>query len=262
MAFNPDPYNRVKQSIYVTAILIVLYVSYWTIMYGFIKKHLADIYAAAPEYNLTFVNGTPAVSGFPLLPGISFLGDIVVGDIPVIVPEFNIRGLFIPGTVVKAEAPLGLAFLPPGFSKPIELDLARLRFVMFAFWPDDFSMNEITQWQRRVTKIDITDFVLRGDTFSIRSAGFIGLDSDLQPIADIQLEITGYADLLERLVQEEALPSQEAAIAKLALDGMAKENPLTKAKTATLDIRIADQNLYLGPLQVARLPAFVWGTRN
>jgi hypothetical protein len=260
--YNVALHNNIKQAIYILMLLTCFYLLYWLVISNYLQHRVDALIYNAAEHNILFVSGTPKVKGFPLPPGIEYSGEVNIDGTPVVIPDFRLGGMFIPGTVVTADFPQGFAFRPPGFKRGLGIENAFLKITMPSRLPHALSVEELKPWQELVTKIDIKELYLQSEDIVIKAKGYVGLDPALQPIAELKTEISGYRTLLTRITEEGFISKKEASIATLAMDGMAKEHLVTGLKTVEIEIAISDQSLFLGPLRVARLPQILWDTRK
>lgn len=117
--------------------------------------------------------------------------------------------------------------------------------------------NGLSAWRDDGGTIELEQGTLRWGPLAISANGTLALDAALQPIGALTATIENHDAVIDAAVDGGTMRAQDASIAKIVLGLMAKPGADGK-KQLTLPVRLQNQRLYLGPAQIAVLPAVTW----
>ncbi|MCB9979286.1 MAG: DUF2125 domain-containing protein [Rhodospirillales bacterium] len=207
------------------------------------------------------------VSGFPGIPIVTFSGTIHDSATAVHIPVLRMQGVFLPGSVLDAEIPQGYAIHSTrsfAFQNLLLAQIVRIRVVIPAHLPADFSENSMRTWRDESNAVALEDItILRDDGLAIMGAGGIGLDEDLQPDVRLRLAILRPDLLVRDLVDGKILNGTQENIARGVVAALTENDG-----SLHTDFAIRNGGMYLGPIRVGAAPRLVWvpesspGTRN
>lgn len=197
------------------------------------------------------------VSGFPGTPVVTFSGTIHDSATAVHIPALRVRGVFLPGSVLDAEIPQGYAIhstRPFAFQNLLLAQIVRIRVVIPAHLPADFSENSMRMWRDGGNAIALEDItILRDDGLAIMGAGGIGLDEDLQPDVRLRLAILRPDLLVRDLADGKILGGTQENIVRAVVSALTKDDG-----SLHTDCAIRNGGMYLGPVRVGNVPFLLW----
>lgn len=234
----------------------------WIFIYRDLQREVDEFVIDARDSGLFFEKGKPVISGYPAAPVIKFSGDLNYNGLRVVVPEFKMSGYFIPGTPLKVKFPYGLAAAEPFNPSIFSLDKLLITLDTPKLWPNEYYQEDLEIWRRRVGAFKIHSIKIEKSRLKVNAKGFIGLDDNLQPRGQLETKTRGHQEFIALLQGNGFLTEGNAAMASVVLKGLSEEDPVTKDQVVSMTISLENQLLSLGPLQVARLPVFDWGTRR
>ncbi|MEM6782008.1 MAG: DUF2125 domain-containing protein [Pseudomonadota bacterium] len=260
MGFEYD--RKLKHYIAVAAFCVFFYVIVWTFIFRGADKRVEAFIINGERNGLVFDRSVPVVRGFPGPPKVIFSGDIIYNGITIIVPEFKMSGYFLGGTTTKISFPYGFAIAEPFDPALFSVDRLNISIETPSSFPNKMMAKDLSEWRRKVGIININSMRIDKGTLRVNADGHIGLDTNLQPTMKLETKTRGYEDFIALLQRYRLINQQEAALASLSLNGLAKEDPISRDKVLEMPVTLESRKLFLGPLQVGRLPVLRWDTRN
>ncbi len=234
----------------------------WFFLFQKMEDKLNDFVADAYMDGIVFEQGNPVAGGFPFTPNVRFSGTVRYQGIPVIIPELKVSSFLIGGTPFSIDMPYGFALGEPFSAEIFSFDKVSVNMVTPSSIPGQLSERDLIAWKRKVGVLTFKSFNVRKGVIQFNAKGFVALDSALQPVGKFETKTRGYQDLIAILQQTQVLQQSEAGIISVALKGLSQTDPLTGEEVLSLPVTLENQRLFLGPVQVARLPVFAWDRRR
>lgn len=251
--------NFIKKTAISLLFLAVLYTGGWFFMAYKINQSMGQFYTTdAPALGYKFYGEQPKVYGFPLAPTITYTKGFENKSALVTFDELTVKGFPIPTFSLDLMIRNNLNIQDKNTRQSIDLDFLTARILIPTSLPKSSHQVDIQEWQESVGAIDVKDFTTAKSGMTIKAAGTIGLDTQLQPTLYQDATIKGHEALIEFLVETGALKPLPAALALSALNAMVQENPKTKEREVNLSIKIQDRVLFLGPMRTISLPRVNW----
>src|SRR5260221_522214 len=115
----------------------------------------------------------------------------------------------------------------------------------------------LATWRDDGGTIELEEGALRWGSLAASANGTLALDAALQPIGALTATIENHNAVIDAAVAGGTLRADDANLAKVLLGLMAKPGADGK-KRLTLPVTLQNRRLYLGPAQIAVLPAITW----
>lgn len=208
--------------------------------------------------NIEFYGTKPILSGFPLVPVITYNKGFSTKDVKVTFSKITISGFPIPTQPLTITIKDGLGIIPTQTSKSLDLDYLKAILIIPKSLPASARKKDIRVWQEAVNHIKIQNIETAKAGMDIFAKGQVGLNENLQPILDLNSIMTGHEDMVQFLVETGELKPLPAALALSALNAMVKTDPQTNESFVDLKVRIQDRVLFLGPIRTVKLPPIYW----
>lgn len=239
---------------------LVLYLALWGYIYIEVPRRVEKMYADATRAGLVLKLDPVKLGGFPGTPVLSTSGLIQNGPWAVAFPALQVRGFAVPGLNLTASWPLGLTVM--GFGPQQSVDFLSVTFAVPWQLPSDVTRVSMHEWQQRGGRFYVPDIQFRSGGLTAAGKGEAALDATLQPSASLMVSVRGFENIPRNLQKQGTLTSGQAAAAGFVLSGLSRPDPETGEKVVSTTVSISNGLLWLGPLQVARLPEIQWDTRN
>lgn len=117
--------------------------------------------------------------------------------------------------------------------------------------------DALSAWRDDGGTIELEQGTLRWSSLAASANGTLALDAGLQPIGALTATIENQNAVIDAAVAGGTMRAQDANLAKILLGLMAKPGADGK-KQLTLPVTLQNRRLYLGPAQIAVLPAVTW----
>jgi len=115
----------------------------------------------------------------------------------------------------------------------------------------------IAAWRDAGGTIELDNLRLRWGPIDATASGTMALDQELQPIGAFSGGIEGYDQILTMLVQRGQLRADDASLARIALDMLAKARADGKPEIRTA-FTIRNGQMFLGPARLGKAPRLSW----
>jgi hypothetical protein len=115
----------------------------------------------------------------------------------------------------------------------------------------------LAAWRDDGGTIELEEGTLRWSSLAASANGTLALDAALQPIGALTATIENHNAVIDAAVAGGTLRADDANLAKVLLGLLAKPGADGK-KQLTLPVTLQNRRLYLGPAQIAVLPAITW----
>jgi len=241
--------------------LFALYSGAWMYLHHQIVQEVDRIYTQSDK-DIEFLGAKPTVRGFPGPHKIFYGGGIRYGNSLITFPAFFLEGFPVPGLTMTARFPEGLA--GSGYVNPDvwSLDTLNIRFSVPHSWPEEWTHEELSHWQKQNGTLNVEHFDLTRNELNVEGMGSFALDKDLQPVLLLKTTITGYLEFIQFLKNSKLIDTKTALAAGAALNALSERDDETGQTYIELAIGIKNRMLSVGPLQVVRLPEIRWDKRN
>ena len=137
------------------------------------------------------------------------------------------------------------------------VDYVTLAAVLKGAIPAGELRDALTTWRDDGGTIELEQGTLDWGKLAASAKGTLALDGTLQPIGALTATIENHDAVIDAAVASGTMRAQDANLAKVLLGLMAKPGPDGK-KQLTLPVTLQNRRLYLGPAQIAVLPAITW----
>jgi hypothetical protein len=227
-----------------------------------IDHEIARLFADAQKNDIALLGDQPRVQNFPFVPTIRYTDGIRFRGGEVTFPEVIVEGFPIPGLPVRAVFAHGAMITinnGRNIFMPDEIDAA-LRIPVPV--PRSFSETDMRAWQQAGGTLDIIDAFVRYEGAQLHISGKLMLDGTLQPAGTLKARISGYAPLLQKMIEMEKIKPFAGFALMAALNNftLPDPDPVTGEQVAELPITIRDQSVYVGPVLVGSLQPIAWDT--
>ncbi len=115
----------------------------------------------------------------------------------------------------------------------------------------------LAAWRDDGGTIELEEGTLRWGSLAASANGTLALDTALQPIGALTATIENHDAVIDAAVAGGTLRADDASLAKVLLGLMVKPG-IDGKKQLTLPVTLQNRRLYLGPAQIAVLPAITW----
>lgn len=254
-----------KKAIIAIAVLILIFAAYggtWFYMHQRLTQEITAFYDSGPDRGVIYLGDKPAVKGFPFAPYIDYEQGLTVGNWAATFPVMRVRGYPLPGMPLHISFPRGATFASsqqPGIAAFERLEITA---PIPRHLPASSSQDDLAAWQKADGTLKIKSFYAAIESLEISGSGQLWLDDTLQPVLNANTTASGFAAFINKLVYTGSVKPIAGIAAMTALNGLAVEDKKTGERVVTLILSIQNQTLYIGPLQVARLPEIVWPVRS
>lgn len=227
------------------AALFIVWAGWWFASARLVEKALANIAAPDPMRAFTLTSPfKPQIDGFPgrlqvLWPDVQITNGTTVTDVKLI--EAKIWPL--PGTAAQLGAPLGIKIAGEQDGKKLnfEAENMKLQFRFPAIWLPR------AQWVVGLEGFDATS----GNSV-LHARGNVRLPVEPAPVqGELQAAISGYRELIDKLVALDVLRDKDARTARSVFDTLAATQGGNGTVTVPLNIR--DDVVYASFLKLFRL---------
>lgn len=121
--------------------------------------------------------------------------------------------------------------------------------------PDHASMEA---WRAAGGFLDLTAMRLAIGPSVVDMQGRFGLDEALQPVGTGQIRLSGFAALIELLIENSIIPQEAATAARISTGLMAVADQDNDPTVLTLPMRIENGQVFAGEFLIARIPNLMW----
>lgn len=256
-----------KSLITFIAFLVLLgsaYSSLW--MYGctLVERHVAKFIMDAREDGLIFQSGQPEVGGFPLQYNIQYSGDILMDHTGYVVhvPALSIRSFFFGDNNVEIELSKGIHTKNSDDPWINSVDYFYTNMIIPASFPADMTREGLQDWYNRGGTITFDEMVLQKEDSKISAQITLQLDKNLQPDVLVVGQIYKAEEFIDILTQRGYIEVKDQLFATTILAPLSRKDEQTGEKYTAISLRLRNQSVLVGPLQVGSFPLFRWPWRN
>lgn len=240
--------------------LAATYIGGWFYMEHKMNQAIDQFYnATGPAMGIAFLGNRPQVYGFPGVPVIVYKKGFKTNNINFVFSKVKITGYPIPYFPLNVKYKSGFHYWENNSKTWASLKDVNLTIKMPTSLPKSVSKFHLKEWQKNVGTIDIKNLSLTAEEVALTAFGTIGLDNDLQPICALKSKVYYYDKIINFLTKAGKITPLAGAIAISTLNAMAEEKEeVPGVKAVKLDIKIEDQELYVGPIKVIDIPTVDW----
>jgi hypothetical protein len=116
----------------------------------------------------------------------------------------------------------------------------------------------LVAWRAAGGTIEVKSLDVAWGPLQLSGAGTLTLDRALQPEGAGTAKIRGYAETVDALVAHRLMRPDDGKLAKAGLTLLAKRPPEGGPRVLTVPLRVQQQMLYAGPIELLRLPTVSW----
>lgn len=247
--------NRLGNVIIFVAVVATLYLAIWYAAGFFLKKEIEKAMAQSADNNIVFTGSLHGPVHFPLQFRYHYVGEIETPFVTAETGSLRLTSWFLPGNRIAIDAPYGMRITLPQ-DKSITLDRAHIT-AAFSAYPENFTRVGMEKWQKEGETINISRFFIKSGEIFLKATGQVNLDENLQPYTKVSMSLSGYRELLVRLVDEKAVSKDEANMALTVLKLLEKTDT-TGRVWVTAPLATQNGAAYLGPLRLGDLPTINW----
>ncbi|MGE4312713.1 MAG: DUF2125 domain-containing protein [Pseudobdellovibrionaceae bacterium] len=247
--------DRLGNLIIGIALCATLYLATWYGIGFVLKKQIEKAMQQSADNNIVFSGTLSGPVHFPLQFRYHYVGEIITPFMQAETGSLRLTSWFLPGNKIALDMPYGVKISTHN-DKSVTLDRAHL-VATFSDYPDNFTKAGMREWQKDGEEITISRFFIKSGDIFLKAIGEVHLDESLQPYTDVSMSVSGYAELLDRLVDEKLIKKDEARLAMSVLKVLEKTDASGRA---WITAPLATQNgaAYLGPLRLGDLPVIEW----
>lgn len=238
----------------------IIYTGLWFWMAEHVRTQAESILAKAQEKEIVILTRRLEVRGFPFSHVVHFSGSISHADVTAEIPELRVKSLFLPGRPVEITAEQGFKVTRPEDAAIWSLDYLYIKGEIPKFIPESLTHEDLAAWKQAGGSLAIERLEARKQSLNVTGSGNLFLDDMLQPAGALQTRITGHFDFLIWLAENKYIETRETMLATAILSGLTR----TDGGESYMEVALTLQNrtLFVGPLQLVRLPLIVWGWRS
>lgn len=245
----------IKYSLIIISALALTYLGSWLHVAHISDKQINQFYTS----NKNIMSGEkPELAGFPLTPVITYDNGIENDDLAIIFNQMSVKGYPIPYLPLKITFPEGIKITEKGNNKQVEFDNVFLNLKNPKKIPASFKENDLKTWQESVEKIEVTEVNISFNGAQITGSGYFGLDDNLQPVINLTTKIQGHQNLVNLLIEAGQIKPFAGALIISGMDALTQIDPDTNQKYVPMAIRMNNQTLKIGPLNLSGLPEIKW----
>jgi len=158
--------------------------------------------------------------------------------------------------VIKAAVNLERVELPEDVGEGLGPSIDHLTFD--ASWvgpmPAEAKRDAIMAWRDAGGTIELNSLDLRWGPLGVVTQGTLALDQELRPMGALTADIVGYGDVIDALILSDVIPLGDAFMAKVAFNVMAEKAEGKPPVLRRVPLTAQGGDLYVGPVQFAKLP--------
>jgi hypothetical protein len=247
----------------ITLSLIVLialaYCGAWYFMAREISTYVDQYYTVdGPAEGIIFYGDKPVLSGFPFAPTLTYKDGFEKNNVLVYFDELTLSGFPIPYTPMTIKARDNIKMVNQNIKVDIEADKIDLTFLTPPSFPQNTIRENIARWQEQVGKIDITEANFIAGDVNIQGKGFIGLDKNLQLNSGFKTKTYGYEEAIQFFIEAGTVKPLVGSLTIAGLNSLAQVEEGTGKNFVELDIAVANQQMFFGPIKIDDLPPITW----
>lgn len=243
--------------------LIFIYCGGWFGLQHHLQQSVDNYIAEANNRGLYFTGDPPKITGFPGLPVLFYSGEIHHNplNIRLGVPGLYVRGLMPPVKTLAFSMPYGISLLSSDRPSVWSLDRLEVSAPLPDTIPADYTREGLSAWRDKNGRIVLDNLIMKKSTLTITAAGQLTLDENLQPAGNLDATMTGYMAFIEELENYRLINTKEKLLAISLLTGLSQTDE-DGGNYIDIDITLQNRKLFVGPLQLASLPAIRWAWRS
>ena len=150
--------------------------------------------------------------------------------------------------------------LPRGLSLPLgnRIDAIALKASLMGHIPKGRLPDTLAAWRDSGGTLEVHQLAITYGPLSGRVTGTVALDAALQPIGALTAKLGGFFEAVDWLREAGLVGARQAVMAKIVLGVFAKRPPGGGAATLNAPLTVQDRRLYVGPVDLAEVPAIRW----
>jgi len=245
--------------------LLFLFIAYsilWHWMANSIKEQSELFIYQASKQQIYILPKAVSVQGFPLVYEIHISANIRANEVQIIIPTLILKSYFLPGSVLKISMPEGFTIQGVPNSELWSIDWLNTKLTIPNPLPNNLTREELIIWQESDPQLLISNMSFNKGPLKVSASGTISLDKNLQPIGDMTASTQGVATFVSWLQEEMYIDMKQAFLTTTLINNLERTSAPNKTKTIPINIKLQNQTLFLGPLQVAHLPRLHWAWHN
>ena len=150
--------------------------------------------------------------------------------------------------------------LPRRLSLPLgdRVGIIALKASLMGHIAPDRLPDSLAAWRDSGGTLEVHQFAVTYGPLSGRVTGTLALDADLQPIGALTAKLSGFFRAVDVLRKAGLVGARQAVMAKIVLGVLAKRPPGGGAATLNAPLTVQGRRLYVGPVDLAEVPAIRW----
>lgn len=157
---------------------------------------------------------------------------------------------------LETAATLRELTLPAALDGPLgrQMPLLAANISVVGNLPQAITHAALAQWRDQSGTVELLDAKLRWGPLNLKGSGTVTIDEDMRPLGAGTVELRGFNETVQRLVETGAVKKQAGTMAQLVLGVLAK--PATPGGEPVLNVPLTAQHgfLSLGPIKLLPIP--------
>lgn len=241
-------------------LLIGLYAGGWSYGHTVVKNSVANFIEDSAESGIVFDIKTLKVRGFPGPYRITYSGSVSLenNDNVLSIPNLVVRSFFSMGDDIEITADQGLAILNQNDQWLWSIDYLDTSLFLPQGLPSALTRNDLQNWYNRNGKLTLNDIILEKGNVSLNGDLVVQLDEALQPNINFSGQVYSAEEFVSELRSRDYIDVQQQLIATTIITPLMSTDEKTGTPYIDLNVKIMNQSVLIGPLQVGSVPLFRW----
>lgn len=247
-----------------TMMILIAYTSLWFYGQGLVKRHVDRFITDAAEDGLIFQDGTPQITGFPFEYNIYYSGELLMDSTgeTIDIPSLSIRSFFFLDENIEIELAQGASVKSSNDPWINSIDYFYTNLIIPESLPADMTQEGLRDWYNNNGSITFDQTTLIKDELKANARITLELNDNLQPDVVADGRIYGAVTFIDHLTRKGYLEPKDQLFVTTIISPLSRKDETSGEKYTAISIRLRNQSVLVGPLQVASFPVYRWPKRN